>query len=98
MTGQWQLRFDGGRQQRYLPDRRSVLRYVLAIGGQAQVPVFEIWGEDEPVRLADGRAAGRRFVRVEVIDLRVEGAGERVRAELARLAGTGGPEGAHGRR
>ena len=47
MTGEWQLRFDGGRQQRYLPDRRSVLRYVLAIAAQTAEPVFEVWGEGE---------------------------------------------------
>ena len=57
---EWQLRFDGGRQQRYLPDRRSVLRYVLAIAGQTAEPVFEVWGEGEPVRLSDGSAGGRR--------------------------------------
>jgi len=32
MAEQWQIRFDGGHQQRYLPDRQAVLRYVLAIG------------------------------------------------------------------
>ncbi|HKT02067.1 MAG TPA: hypothetical protein VJT31_21275 [Rugosimonospora sp.] len=98
MAGEWQLRFDGGRQQRYLPDRCAVLRYVLAIGGQTREPVFEIWREDAPVRLADGRSGGRRFVREEVIDLRVDGTRDRVRAELAGLAGTGGPEGTNDRR
>ena len=29
---EWQVLFDGGRQQRYLPDRQAVLRYVLAVG------------------------------------------------------------------
>ena len=93
MTDRWQLRFDGGRQQRYLPDRPAILRYVLAIAEQSQDPVFEVWGEGEPVRLADGRAGGRRFVRLEVIDMRVDGAAERVRAELALLAADeiGGP-------
>lgn len=86
MTGEWQLRFDGGRQQRYLPDRRAVLRYVLAIAEQTPDPVFEVWAEGEPVRLPGGRAASRRFVRVEVFDLNVDGTAERVRDELARPA------------
>jgi hypothetical protein len=92
MTDRWQLRFDGGRQQRYLPDRREVLRYVLAIAEQSREPVFEVWTEGEPVRLADGRNGGRRFVRVEVIDLRVDGTAERIREELASGSATT-PEG-----
>lgn len=92
MTDRWQLRFDGGRQQRYLPDRCTVLRYVLAIAEQTRDPVFEVWGEGEPVRLAGGRTGGRRFVRLEVIDLRVSGTAERLRDELAGLAGVPGRE------
>ena len=38
----WQVLFDGGRQQRYLPDRQAVLRYVLAVGPQAASPQFEV--------------------------------------------------------
>ncbi len=34
-SGKWQVRFDGGRQQRYLADREAVLRYVLAVGPHA---------------------------------------------------------------
>jgi hypothetical protein len=28
----WQVRFDRGHQQRYLPDRAAVLRYALGVG------------------------------------------------------------------
>jgi hypothetical protein len=77
----WQLRFDGGRQQRYLPDRRSVLRYVLAIGPQASDPRFEVWAGDR-LLLADGSDGGAVFSLAEVIDLSEPGTQERVRAEL----------------
>jgi hypothetical protein len=88
LTDRWQLRFDSGRQQRYLPDRPAVLRYILAIAGQSREdPVFEVWREGEPVRLADGRSGGRRFVRVEVVDLRIDGTAEGIRRELADAAG-----------
>ena len=66
---EWQVRFDGGHQQRYLPDRPAVLRYVLAVGPHAASPRFEVFAEAEPVRLADGSEAGRQFALVEVIDL-----------------------------
>jgi hypothetical protein len=64
----WQVLFDGGRQQRYLPDRQAVLRYVLAVGPHAASPHFEVHAEAERVRLADGSDGGRRFALVEVID------------------------------
>jgi hypothetical protein len=35
VAGQWQVRFDGGHQQRYLADRAAVLRYVLAVAPHA---------------------------------------------------------------
>ena len=78
----WQVLFDGGRQQRYLPDRQAVLRYVLAVGPHAASPRFEVHGEAERVRLADGSDGGRRFVLVEVIDLARPGEIERLRREL----------------
>ena len=53
----WQIA-STGHQQRYLPDRRAVLRYVLAIGPRAASPRFEVFAERAPVRLADGRRAG----------------------------------------
>ncbi len=77
----WQLRFDGGRQQRYLPDRRSVLHYVLAIGPQAADQRFEVWAGGRMV-LADGSDGGAVFSLAEVIDLSEPGARERLRAEL----------------
>ena len=79
--GQWQVRFDDGHQQRYLPDRAAVLRYVLAIGSHAASPRFEVY-ESSPVWLADGSDGGRQFALVEVIDLSLQGEAERLRQEL----------------
>jgi hypothetical protein len=78
----YQLRFDGGRQQRYLPDRAAVLRAVLSIGPRAADPRFEVWVEVEPLRLADGSAGGRRFAREQILDVSRPGEYERIRAEL----------------
>ena len=78
---QWQVLFDGGHQQRYLPDRAAVLRYVLGVGAQAASPRFEVY-ESGPVRLADGSDGGRRYRLVEVIDLSRPGEAERLREEL----------------
>ena len=80
---EWQLSFDDGRQQRYLPDRASVLRYVLAVGPHAASPRFEVFAEAEPVRLADGADGGRQFALAEVIDLSRPGEAERLREELS---------------
>jgi hypothetical protein len=79
---EWQVRFDGGHQQRYLPDRPAVLRYVLAVGPHAASPRFEVFAEADPVRLADGSAGGRQFSLVEVIDLSRPGEAGRLRGEL----------------
>ena len=83
MTAQWQIRFDDGHQQRYLPDRQAVLRYVLTIGLKAASPRFEVFTESAPVVLGDGTPGGRAFSLVEVIDLARPGEIERLRAELA---------------
>ena len=80
---QWQVRFDDGHQQRYLPDRTAVLRYVLAVGSHAASLRFEVNAEAEPVRLADGSDGGRQFALVEVIDLSRQGEAERLRQELS---------------
>ena len=80
---QWQVRFDDGHQQRYLPDRTAVLRYVLAVGSHAASPRCEVFAEAEPVRLADGSDGGRQFALVEVIDLSRQGEAERLRQELS---------------
>ena len=85
MTDQWQISFDDGHQQRYLPDRRAVLSYVLSIGPRAASPRFEVFAGREPARPAGGGPAGRIFTRVDVIDLRRPGEVERLRAELAGL-------------
>ena len=78
----FQLRFDGGRQQRYLPDQAAVLRAVLSIGPRAADPRFEVWVEGEPLRLADGSSGGRRFAFDRVLDVSRPGEYERIRAEL----------------
>ncbi|HLN71374.1 MAG TPA: hypothetical protein VK280_29405 [Streptosporangiaceae bacterium] len=80
---QWQVRFDGGHQQRYLPDRPAVLRYVLAVGPHAASPRFEVFADAGGVQLADGSEGGRQFALVEVIDLSRPGEAERLREELA---------------
>jgi hypothetical protein len=85
MSAQWQIRFDDGHQQRYLPDRLAVLRYVLGVGLKAASPRFEVFTESAPVVLGDGTPGGRAFSLVEVIDLARPGEIERLRAELAAL-------------
>lgn len=80
--GAWQVRFDGGHQQRYLPDRAAVLRYVLAVGPRAASPRFEVFAETPGAVMADGSSGGRRFELVEVIDLARDGEVGRLRAEL----------------
>jgi hypothetical protein len=80
---EWQVRFDGGHQQRYLPDRSAVLRYVLAVGPRAASPRFEVFAESDPVRLADGSDGGRQFSLVEVIDLDRPGEADRLHKELS---------------
>jgi hypothetical protein len=86
MPGPWQLCFDDGHQQRYLPDRQAVLRYVLAIGPKAASKRFEVYRESEAPRLAGGQPGGRVFALAEVIDLSRPGETDRVQAELLHLA------------
>ncbi|MGH2774949.1 MAG: hypothetical protein ACRDJT_05900 [Actinomycetota bacterium] len=80
-----QLRFDEGRQQRYFSDRRDLLECVLRVGAQSPHPRFEVWGQGEPVLLADGREAGKRFELFEVLDLSEDGMRDRVADELRSL-------------
>jgi hypothetical protein len=82
---EFQLRFDGGHQQRYFSDRRALLECVLRVSTQSPDPRFEVWGQGEPVLLADGREAGRRFEMREILDLSKSGARDRVMAELEDL-------------
>ena len=91
MADHWQISFDHGHQQRYLPDRRAVLSYVLSIGPRAASPRFEVFAEREPAPLAGGHPAGRTFSRVDVIDLSRPGEVDRLRAELAGLDARHGP-------
>ncbi|HTZ30533.1 MAG TPA: hypothetical protein VMC83_41480 [Streptosporangiaceae bacterium] len=86
-AGQWQVRFDGGHQQRYLVGRAAMLRYVLAVAPYAASTRFEVYAEAEPVRLADGSPGGRQFALAEVIDFAQPGEADRLRAELAELQG-----------
>jgi len=83
MQERWQVLFDGGHQQRYLPDRAAVLRYILGVAAQAASPRFEVY-ESGPVRLADGSDGGLRYRLVEVIDLSRPGETDRLREELSR--------------
>jgi hypothetical protein len=80
-----QLRFDDGHQQRYFSDRRALLQCVLRVAAQSADPRFEIWAPGDPVRLADGREAGKRFELKEVLDLNHQPAREQVAAELNAL-------------
>ena len=80
-----QLRFDEGRQQRYFSDRRDLIECILRVSAQSPHPRFEVWGEGEPVLLADGREAGKRFELFEVLDLSEEGQRERLAEELHAL-------------
>lgn len=82
---EWQVRFDGGHQQRYLRDRSAVLSWILGLAPHAASPLFEVFAEGEPLRLADGSPGGRRFVLAEVIDLSRPGEADRLRKELAAL-------------
>jgi hypothetical protein len=91
MPSQWQIRFDDGHQQRYLPDRQAVLRYVLGIGARAGSTRFEVFTESAPVPMADGSPGGRSFSLTEVIDLSVPGVKERIEAELAGQVRPGQP-------
>jgi hypothetical protein len=84
--GAFQVRFDDGHQQRYLPDRAAVLRYVLAVGPRAASSRFEVFADAGAVRLADGSEAGRQFTLVEVIDLSRPGEAERLHSELGHDA------------
>jgi hypothetical protein len=86
MPGPWQLCFDDGHQQRYLPDRQAVLRYVLAIGPKAASKRFEVYRESEAPPLADGQPGGRIYALAEVIDLSSPGEAQRLQTELSRLA------------
>jgi hypothetical protein len=94
----WQVRFDDGHQQRYLPDQAAALEYVLAVGPRAASPRFELFADDGQVMLADGSPGGRRFVLARVIDLARPGEVQRLRAELAELAGSDRPMQPDGRR
>ena len=90
MTESLQLRFDAGHQQRYFSDRRSLLECVLWVSRQSPHPRFEIWREGTPVRLADGRVAGKRYELAEVIDLSEPDRRERLAAEVQELTAKGG--------
>jgi hypothetical protein len=77
VSSNFQVVFDDGRQQRYLPDRQSVVRYVLAVGPRAASSRFEVFTATEVP------AGGRTFTLAEVIDLARPGEIDRLRAELS---------------
>jgi hypothetical protein len=72
----FQVVFDNGHQQRYLPDRQSVVRYVLAVGPRAASGRFEVFTSSQVA------AGGQTFTLAEVIDLARPGEIDRLRAEL----------------
>lgn len=76
MPERFQVRFDGGHQQRYFPSRREAVRYVLAVGPRAASTRFEVF-ESERVP-----AGGLTFTLAEVIDLARPGEIGRLRREL----------------
>ena len=86
MPATWQLCFDDGHQQRYLPDRRPSCVTCWPSGPKAASKRFEVFRESEPVTLSDGTPGGRRFLLAEVIDLGRPGETERLQAELFQLA------------
>jgi len=70
---QWQVLFDGGHQQRYLPDRRAVLSYVLAVGPHAASPRFEVHADGTVTVIREYRADGSYHImsdrgEIELID------------------------------
>jgi hypothetical protein len=77
VTDNFQVVFDDGRQQRYLPDRPSVVKYILAVGPRAASSRFEVFAAT-PVP-----AGGRTFTLSEVIDLARPGEIDRLRSELS---------------
>jgi len=81
-AGELQLRFDGGHQQRYFSERRGLVECILRVSAQSPDPRFEVWRQGEPVLLADGREAGKRFELDEVLDLSDENVKKRLLAEL----------------
>ena len=83
----FQLRFDGGHQQRYFADRASLLGCVLRVSKHSPFPTFEIWHQGPPVRLKDGRTAGTRYQLVEVLDTRDGDLRRRILDELHTLDG-----------
>lgn len=77
----YQLCFDNGHQQRYLPDRAAALRYVLTVGPRAASSRFELYA-GAAMTMPDGSSGGSRFTLAEVIDLARPGEIDRLRAEL----------------
>jgi hypothetical protein len=77
VTDNFQVVFDDGRQQRYLPDRPSVVKYILAVGPRAASSRFEVF------TAAPVPAGGRTFTLSEVIDLARPGEIDRLRSELS---------------
>ena len=84
-----QLCSDNGHQQRCLPDRQAVLRYMLTVGPKAASKRFEVCTESEPLTPADSQPGGRTFALAEVISLGRPGETERLQAGLFHPANEG---------
>ena len=65
----WQLRFDGGHQQRYFETRQALAECVLRVSRQSPDRRFEVWAEAETMSPPDGSGGGRTFQLLEVLDL-----------------------------
>jgi len=78
----WQLRFDGGHQQRYFETRGALAECVLRVARQSPDRRFEVWGEVETTALLDASGTGRTFELIEVLDLDDPQTAARLRSEL----------------
>jgi hypothetical protein len=78
----WQLRFDGGHQQRYFETRRALAECVLRVARQSPDRRFEVWAEAESTPLLDGSVGGRTYELLEVLDLDDPQTAASLRSEL----------------
>lgn len=76
----WQLRFDGGHQQRYFETRRALAECVLRVSRQSPDRRFEVW--TEATAPAEGSGMGRTFELLEVLDLNDPQTAAQLQAEL----------------
>ncbi len=78
----WQLRFDGGHQQRYFETRAALAECVLRVARQSRDRRFEVWAEAETTAPLDRSGGGRTFQLFEVLELEDSQTAARLRSEL----------------